>query len=78
MDPRDERDRGWMWFVVGLGVVVLSVLVFGLTTESGALDWVSIVTAAAGVLMAITGLYVAIRSKGTGARPTGTKPHPAS
>jgi hypothetical protein len=35
--------------------------VFGLTTESGAVDWIGIVTATAGMIMVLTGLFKAFR-----------------
>jgi hypothetical protein len=37
-------------------------VVFGLTTESGAVDWIGIVTATAGLIMVLTGLFRAFRS----------------
>ncbi len=54
----------------GLTVVVLAVLLFGLETDSGEIDWVSVITAAAGVVMIVAGLIVAVRHRGT---PTGSK-----
>lgn len=47
-----------------MGVVVLAVLIFGIKND-GAFDWVSIITAIAGVVLAVTGLYTVIRTRGT-------------
>jgi hypothetical protein len=38
--------------------------VFGLTTDGGGLDWIGMLTLAAGALMAITGLFTAFRNRG--------------
>jgi hypothetical protein len=38
--------------------------VFGLTTDGGGLDWIGIITLAAGALMAITRLFTAFRNRG--------------
>ncbi len=37
-------------------------VVFGLTTESGAVDWIGFVTTTAGLIMVVTGLFKAYRS----------------
>lgn len=58
------RTRASMLISVGTVVVVLAVLMFGLTTDSGAVDWVSVITAAAGFVMVGTGLFVAYRDAG--------------
>ena len=47
----------------GVGIIGVTV-VFGLTTASGGPDWVGIVTAIAGLVMVLTGLFRAFR-KGT-------------
>jgi hypothetical protein len=39
-------------------------VVFGLTTDSGGLDWISIIMLVAGAIMAITGLLTAHRNRG--------------
>lgn len=51
-------DRGLQLLVVGIIVLALAVFVFGVTTTSGAPDWVSLVTVFAGVGMVISGLYM--------------------
>lgn len=61
-----ERGRGLVLVTAGLTVVVLAVLLFGLTTDSGEADWVSIITAVAGAVMVVTGLYIGLRRKETG------------
>ena len=50
--PNERQTEGLM------GVAV----VFGLTMESGDVDWVGIITAVAGAVMAITGLIRAFRT----------------
>ena len=44
----------------GAGIMGASV-VLGLTTENGAVDWIGIVTATAGLIMVLTGLFRAFR-----------------
>ncbi len=60
MSPRGERNVGLTLAAAGAGIVGASVIL-GLTTESGAVDWVGIVTAAAGLIMVLTGLFKAYR-----------------
>ena len=60
MATRAERSVGLTLAAAGVGIVGVAV-VFGLTTESGGPDWVGIITAAAGVVMAVTGLFRAFR-----------------
>lgn len=60
MATRAERSVGLMSAAAGVGIIGVAV-VFGLTTESGGPDWVGIITAAAGVVMAVTGLFRAFR-----------------
>jgi hypothetical protein len=60
MAPRGERNVGLTLAAAGAGIMGASV-VFGLTTESGAVDWIGIVTAAAGLIMVLTGLFRAFR-----------------
>ncbi|HEU4356206.1 MAG TPA: hypothetical protein VFT27_11515 [Actinomycetota bacterium] len=60
---------------VGLAVIVLAVLLFGLTTESGEVDWVSVITAVAGVVMVAVGAFIAFRGRGTS---TGSNPNTAA
>jgi predicted anti-sigma-YlaC factor YlaD len=66
MEPK-EKTRGYVLTSVGTLTIVLAVLLFGLTTDSGEIDWVSVITAAAGFVMAATGLYLVFRT--TGPRP---------
>ena len=56
MDER-KRDQGLVFAAVGLCVVVTAVLLFGLTTATGAIDIVSVITAVTGGTMVVTGLY---------------------
>ena len=56
MAPRRERNVGLALAAAGAGIMGASV-VFGLTTESGGIDWVGIVTATAGLVMVLTGLF---------------------
>jgi hypothetical protein len=63
MATRAERNVGLTLAATGVGIIGVAV-VFGLTTESGGPDWVGIVTAAAGVVMAVTGVFRAFRKGG--------------
>ena len=51
-----ERNVGLTLAAAGAGIMGASV-VFGLTTDSGAIDWVGIITATAGLIMVVTGLF---------------------
>ena len=51
-----ERNVGLTLAAAGVGIMGASV-VFGLTTESGAIDWVGIIMATAGLIMVVTGLF---------------------
>lgn len=55
MTTRRDRKVGLSLAGAGLGIVGVAI-VFGLTTDGGALDWVGIITAGAGVVMIFTGL----------------------
>jgi hypothetical protein len=55
--PR-ERTLGLAFVASGLAAVVLGVLLFGLTTVSGAIDWVSVVTVGAGLVVLGEGFYL--------------------
>ena len=58
-----SRERNVWLSLAAAGVGIMGVaLVFGLTTESGGPDWVGIITAAAGAIMVITGLFRAFRA----------------
>jgi hypothetical protein len=59
MAPR-EKNVDLALAAAGAGIMGVSV-VFGLTTESGAVDWIGIVTAIAGLIMVMTGLFRAFR-----------------
>ena len=61
MATREEKNLGLTLAAAGTGILGASV-VFGLTTESGAVDWIGIVTATAGLIMVLTGLFRAFRS----------------
>jgi hypothetical protein len=63
MRARGERNVGLSLAAAGVGIIGVAV-VFGLTTESGGPDWIGIITAAAGAVMAITGLFTAFRNRG--------------
>jgi hypothetical protein len=56
---RNGRNQGLVFAAVGVCVIVLAVLLFGLTTSTGAVDVVSVVTAIAGAGMVGTGSYQA-------------------
>jgi hypothetical protein len=75
MEERPERSRALSLIAGGLAVVVVAVLLFGLETDSGEPDWISIIMALAGAVMVVTGLIFALRNRGT---PTGSKPHTAA
>jgi hypothetical protein len=64
---KGERNAGLALAAAGAGIVGASV-VFGLTAESGAIDWVGMITATAGLIMVLTGVFRAYRP---GAPPTG-------
>ncbi len=68
MPSNRERNQGLAQVATGLAVVVLAVLLFGVTTDSGAPDWVSIITTVAGVLMVALGVFTIVHSGR--ARPT--------
>jgi hypothetical protein len=74
MQASRERNVGLALIAVGAAIVVLAVLLFGLTTDSGAVDWISVITAVAGLGVAYSGLSLAIR--GRGGKPAAGGPHP--
>jgi hypothetical protein len=59
----ERRTKGLALAGAGVGVVGVAI-VFGLTTESGGLDWVGSITALAGAIMTLTGLFQAFRGGG--------------
>jgi hypothetical protein len=70
-----DRKRGLAFVSAGIVFVIVAVVLFGLRSGGGALDWVSIITAVAGLGMAIAGLYIAYTGGSTGA---GLRPHAGS
>ena len=69
MNARD-RKRGLSLVVAGIGMTVFAVILVGLTTASGAADWVSIATGAAGLVMVVSGLVLAFGHGETTPRST--------
>ena len=67
MATTGERNVGLSLAAAGVGIIGVAV-VFGLTTDEGGPDWIGIITAVAGAIMAITGLFTAYRNR---------KPHTA-
>lgn len=63
MTTKRERNVGLSLAGAGVGVIGVA-FVFGLTTAGGGLDWIGIITAVAGVVMTITGLFRAYREGG--------------
>ena len=61
---RQTRTTGLMMTVVGLAVIVYAVVLVGFTEDGGGTDWVSIVTAIAGGVIAATGIYTLFRRPG--------------
>ena len=55
MAPRGDRNVGLSLAAAGAAIMGASV-VFGLTTEGGAVDWVEVIMATAGLVMVLTGL----------------------
>jgi hypothetical protein len=60
MAPTGEKNLALTLAAAGAGIMGAAV-VFGLTTETGAIDWVGIVMATAGLIMVLTGLFRAYR-----------------
>ena len=65
METKQQRTQGLLQIVAGLGIIVFAVVLVGVTTESDSPDWVSIVTAAAGLLLVLTGAYTMTRKRFT-------------
>jgi len=63
MATRGERNVWLSLAGAGVGIIAVAV-VFGLATAGGGPDWVGIITAIAGLVMVLTGLFRAFR-KGT-------------
>ena len=64
MATKGDRAVGLSLAAAGVGIMGVAV-VFGLTTDSGDLDWIGIITVAAGAVMAIMGLLTAFRGPRT-------------
>ncbi len=56
-EPR-QRSLGLALVAVGMATVVLAVLLFGPNTAGGAVDWVSVVTAVGGFIVAAEGFFL--------------------
>jgi hypothetical protein len=65
---RNGRAQGLLYVGVGLSIVVAAVLLFGLTTSTGAIDVMSVITAGAGGVMVVAGLYQVFHHR---------RPHPS-
>jgi len=65
MTPKGERNVGLSLAGAGVGIIGVAI-VFGLTTESGGIDWVGVITATAGLIMVITGSFRAFRKGASG------------
>jgi len=65
MTAKETRGFGLSLVAVGVAAIVFAVLLVGVTTASGAPDWVSIVTAIAGAVVLGDGLFIS-RRKGAG------------
>ena len=60
MNPRNERIVGLVTAAIGVVVVLIAVIVFGLTNTSNGeatVDWVSVITALGGLVILGRGLY---------------------
>jgi hypothetical protein len=55
-----DKRTGLALAGAGVGIIGASI-VFGLTTIDGAIDWVGVIMAAAGLIMVLTGLFRANR-----------------
>jgi hypothetical protein len=65
MKGRDGRIIGLLTTAVGIVVVVIAVLLFGLTKTSNgetSVDWVSVVSAVGGLVIVAQGLYAVVRN----------------
>ena len=59
-----HRKLGLTQIVAGIGILVFAVLLVGLTEgPDDSPDWVSIITAAAGAVLVITGLFTMTRKR---------------
>jgi hypothetical protein len=60
MATKGEKSAGLTLALAGVGILGAS-LIFGLTTDSGAVDWVGVIMATAGLIMVLTGMFRAYR-----------------
>jgi formate hydrogenlyase subunit 3/multisubunit Na+/H+ antiporter MnhD subunit len=78
--PRSERNRGLVFTMTGVAILVAALL-YGLTKTSNGetvADWVSIITAIGGLIVGGVGLYMTSHERGSGTGPTGRTPHAPS
>lgn len=78
MEARSERIQGILTTVTGLATIVFAVMLVGLTKPSGGIDWISVIAAVAGLVLAGLGLSRVVGHRGTGATAGGPTPHAAS
>ena len=64
MEVRGRRNVGSLIAAGGLAAVAYAELLVGVTTDTGATDWVSITTADAGGVTVALGLYLIFHKKG--------------
>jgi predicted alternative tryptophan synthase beta-subunit len=64
MEARGRRNVGSLIAAAGLAAVVYAEYLVGVTTETGATDWVSIITAVAGVVAVAIGLFLIFHKRG--------------
>ena len=63
MQTRERRNYGLLAAAAGLVAVVYAEAIVGVTTNTGATDWASIITAIVGVLLVAAGLVLIFRQK---------------
>jgi len=63
MEAKEQRTRGLLQLAAGIGIIVFAGVLVGLSTASDSPDWVSIITAAAGLIVALTGLFTVLRHR---------------
>jgi hypothetical protein len=63
MQTRNERTVGIALTAARIAAMVFAMLA-GLTKEAGGVDWIGVVTVAAGLVVAGTGLYETFRRRG--------------
>jgi FtsH-binding integral membrane protein len=65
MEANEQRTRGLLQMIAGVGIIVFAVVLVGLTTPSDSPDWVSIITAAVGLVVAVTGMITILHNRVT-------------